>query len=216
MDYVQARQVMVEAQLRPFEVTDHALLRVLREMPRERFLPEPLRGLAYSDLDLNLGHGRLMLRPRLLGRLIQALEVQPNDRTLEIAGGSGFGAAVLSRLAKSATMLEPITELTLMARTAMDHCKAGAVQIVSTDLRDGWREGAPYDAILVQVGAEVVPEVWLDQLNEGGRLAVIVRTGSAGTALLFRKAGGVVASRRILDAQIDVAAGLEKPPSFVF
>jgi len=211
MDFARARQLMVEAQLRPFEVTEPALLRAMRDVPREAFLPPALRELAYSDLDLDLGHGRRLLRPRLLGRLIQALAVQPQDKALEVAGGVGYGAAVLARLAGSVTMLEPIPELSLAARTALDHCGAGAVQIASTDLRQGWREGAPYDAILVQAGAEEVPGAWLEQLNEGGRLAVFVRAGFNGTALLYQKAGGVIASRRILDAQVEVAPGLEKP-----
>lgn len=216
MDYERARQLMVEAQLRPFDVTDPALLRVIRDTPREIFLPPDLRDLAYSDLDLPLSEARCMLRPRLLGRLMQALAVQPRDTALEIAGGTGYGAALLSKLAQTVIMLEPVAELSFLARAPLDACGAGSVQIVSTDLKNGWRDGGPYDVILVQVGAEFVPEAWLEQLKEGGRLAVFVRTGQKGVGLLYQKAGGVVASRRILDAQVDVAQGLEKPKAFVF
>lgn len=216
MDFARARQVMVESQLRPFDVTEPRLVDALRSIPREAFVPQALRPFAYSDQDLDLGHGRSLLRPRFLGRLVQALGVRAGERALEIAGGTGYGAAVLCRLGADVAMLEPVAELSFAARAALDGCGGGGVKIVSTDLRQGWREGAPYDVILAPVGAEIVPEAWFEQLAEGGRLGVVIREGVAGYGRVFTRAGGALASVRRFDAQAPVAPGLEKPKTFTF
>lgn len=216
MDFERARRLMVEAQLRPFDITDADLLDALRRTARERFVPAPLRSLAYSDQDLEVYPGRRMLRPRVLGRLLQALDVKREDRALEIAGGLGYGAAVLSHLAAEATLLESISQLAVGARTALDSVGAGKVRVAATDLRAGWREGAPYDVILVQVGVEVIPDAWLEQLAEGGRLALVIREGFAGYARLITKFGGAISARSLFEVQVDVAPELERPRSFVF
>lgn len=216
MDFEQARKTMVETQLRPSGVTDPGLLHVLRTLPRERFIPPAQRSFAYGDLDIALSGERQLLAPRTLARLVQALEINAGARVLEIAGATGYGSALMAGLGGSITLLEPSADMSFMARAALDSCGCGTVKIVSTDCRMGWPEGAPYDAIVLHGAAQCVPDAWLDQLGEGGRLAVIVREGSAGTARLYTKSRGVCGYRALFDAQPAILPGLEKAPTFVF
>jgi len=214
MDFEQARRQMVDAQLRPYDIIDTRLLSAMKATPRELFLPPSLASLAYADAELPIGEGRRMLRPRELGRLIQALAVQPEDRVLVIAGGTGYSAAVLARMAREVILLEASPELSFQARAALDRDTCGEVNIVATAFQNGWQENAPYDAIVLEGAAEFVPPAWLAQLGEGGRLAVIVREGDAGYARLYVKSGGVAAFRTVFDAQPPVTSGLQRPKSF--
>src|SRR5215475_16227815 len=105
-DFALARRNMVDGQLRPNRVTNAALLAAVGELPRERFLPDGLRSVAYADDDVPLGGGRFLMEPMVLARLVQALQVQPDDKVLVVASGRGYGAALLSRLAKSVVAVE--------------------------------------------------------------------------------------------------------------
>lgn len=216
MNFEQARITMVETQLRPSSVINPAVLHAVRSLPRERFVPPAQRSFAYSDFDLALQADRFLLAPRTLTRLIQALEIRPNERVLEIAGATGYGSALMASLNGAVTLLEPSAELSFMARAALDSCGFGAVKIVSTDCRMGWAEGAPYDAMVLQGGTQFVPDAWLDQLSEGGRLAVIVREGVAGSARLYSKSRGACGYRTLFDAQPMIVPGLQRAPAFVF
>lgn len=216
MDFEQARKTMVETQLRPSGVTDPALLHALRQIARERFVPPAQRVFAYGDLDIPLQENRQLLASRTLARLIQALAIQPGDRVLEIAGATGYGGALMASLGGDVTVLEPSPDLSFMARAALDGCGFGSVKIVSTDCRMGWAEGAFYDAIMLHGAAQFVPDAWLSQLKEGGRLALILREGAAGSARLFTKSRGVCGYRVLFDAQPAIVPGLEKAPAFVF
>lgn len=216
MDFEQARKTMVETQLRPSGVINPELLHVVRNLPRERFVPPAQRGFAYSDLDIALQSDRVLLAPRTLTRLIQALEIRSGQRVLEIAGATGYGSALMAGLGGNVTLLEPSPDLSFMARAALDSCGIGATKIVSTDCRMGWADGAPYDAIVLHGGAQIVPDAWLGQLAEGGRLAVIVRDGAAGAARLYTKSRGICGHRTLFDAQPMIVPGLERAPAFVF
>jgi protein-L-isoaspartate(D-aspartate) O-methyltransferase len=216
MDFAKARRMMVDAQVRTNDVTELALQAALNALPREAFAPPSLSPLAYADLDLEVAPGRFLLRPRDLAKLIQALAPRAGDRALEIAGATGYGAAVLARLVKEVVTLDSDPDQTLAARKAFDAVRARNVQAVSTSLAQGWADGAPYDVILLNGGTEIVPEAWLAQLAEGGRMAVIVRDGPAGRARLYTKAGGAAAYRNVFDAAPPVVPGLAKPPAFTF
>lgn len=216
MDFEQARKTMVETQLRPSGVISPELLHAVRALPRERFVPPAQRPFAYSDLDITLPPDRALLAPRTLTRLIQALDIRAGQRVLEIAGATGYGSALMARLGAVVTLLEPSADLSFMARAALDSCGLGAAKIVSTDCRMGWADGAPYDAIALHGGAQFVPEAWLTQLTEGGRLVAIVRDGAAGSARLYTKSRGICGYRTLFDAQPMIVPGLEQAPAFVF
>lgn len=216
MDFARARHLMVETQVRPNDVTDPAILHAMRSIPREIFAPAALKQLAYADQELDVAPGRALMRPRDLGKLIQALAPRPGDKALEIAGATGYGAAVLASCGAEATLLEPNAELNFAAVAALGACALEKVRTASTDITAGWPDSAPYDVIILNGSAELVPDAWLDQLAEGGRLGVIVRSGAAGHARLYTKAGGVTAYRVLFDAAPPVAPGLAAKPQFAF
>ena len=216
MDFAQARDQMVESQVRPNDVTDHRILHAMRTLPRERFVSAPKRALAYGDLELEVAPGRVLMRPRDLSKLVHALDARGHERGLEIAGATGYGAAVLAACCKEVVALDPDPDLSFAARAALESAGVANVATVSTAVADGWSDSAPYDVILLNGAAEIVPDSWLEQLAPGGRLAVIVRQGAAGAARIYTKSGDVIAYRTAFDAAPPLAPGLARPASFAF
>lgn len=216
MDFARARDVMVESQVRTADVTDVRIVRAMRALPRERFVPAAKRTLAYGDLEVEVAAGRTLMRPRDLAKLIQALAPQPHERALEIAGATGYGAAVLAACCKHVVTLDPDPDLSFAARAALESCGVANVKTVSTAAVDGWSDEAPYDVILLNGAAELVPDAWLAQLAPGGRLGVIVRNGAAGAARIYTRAESASAYRTAFDAAPPIAPGLTKPPAFAF
>lgn len=214
MDFARARDIMVESQVRTADVTDTRILRALRTLPRERFAPAQKRALAYADMELEVAPGRVLLRPRDLAKLAHALAPQAHERALEIAGATAYGAAVLAACCKQVVSLDPDPNLSFAAQAALEAANVRDVQTVSTAAADGWADGAPYDVIMLNGGAEIVPEAWFAQLAEGGRLGVIVRNGAAGAARIYTKSEGKVAYRVAFDAFPPLAPGLMRPPVF--
>ena len=191
-------------------------LQVQSLLPRERFAPAHKKPLAYADLELEVAAGRSLLRARDLAKLIQALAPQPNERGLEIAGATGYGAAVLAACCKEVVTLDPEPDLSFAARSALESCGVTHVRTVSTAAVDGWKDDAPYDVILLNGAAEIVPDAWFAQLAPGGRLGVIVRDGPAGSARIYTRAGETIAYRSAFDAFPTVAPGLTRLPAFAF
>lgn len=216
MDFARARHLMVETQVRPSDVTDPAILHAMRTIPREAFAPADRKLFAYADQELDVAAGRCLMRPRDLGKLIQALAPKAGERGLEIAGATGYGAAVLARCGVETTLLEQNAELNFAAVAAIGACGIDNVQTASTEITAGWADLAPYNVIMLNGSTEVVPDAWIGQLAEGGRLGVIVRSGPAGHARLYTKAGGVTSYRVIFDAAPPLAPGLAAKPQFAF
>lgn len=216
MDFARARDFMVESQVRPSDVTDTRIIHAMRTLPRERFVPAPKRTIAYGDLEVEVAEGRTLMRPRDLAKLIMSLAPQANERALEIAGATGYGAAVLAACCKEVITLDPNPDLSFAAQAALESAGITNAKAVSTAAVDGWKDEAPYDVILLNGSAEIVPDAWLKQLAPGGRLGVIVRQGAAGSARIYTRADDATAYRAVFDAAPPVAPGLAKPPSFAF
>lgn len=216
MDFERARLMMVETQVRTNDVTDTRLLAAMRAIPRERFVRNTRESLAYADLEIEVAPQRRLMRPRDIAKLIQALAPPAQGRGLEIAGATGYGAALMSRLMGSVVALEPDAGLSFVAQAALSSIGVDNVVCVSTRAELGWAEAAPYDTILLNGSADLIPDVWLEQLAEGGKLGVIVRDGAAGSARIYTKAKGSVAYRVAFDAAPALAPGLERPASFAF
>ncbi len=167
-----ARREMVERFVAPRGVDDPRVLAAMSEVPRDRFVPEPLRSKAYGDHSLPIGHGQTISQPYVVGLMTQRLALSPEHKVLEIGTGSGYQAAVLSRLARTVYSLERIADL---ARSASAVLRALGYQNVSVKTFDGtygYPAAAPYDRILVTAGATDVPEPLLAQLAVGGKLIV--------------------------------------------
>lgn len=214
MDFARARDIMVESQVRTADVTDPRLIGALRRLPRERFAPAAKRPLAYADMELEVAAGRTLMRPRDLAKLLQALAPREGDRALEIAGATGFGAAVLASLCKDVVAHDPDSDLSFTARAALESCGLTNAKTVTTPAAEGWRDEAPYDVILLNGSTEIVPDAWLAQLAPGGRLGVIVRQEAAGSARIYTRADDAVAYRTAFDAAPPLAPGLAKPATF--
>jgi protein-L-isoaspartate(D-aspartate) O-methyltransferase len=216
MDYARARHLMVESQVRTNDVTDARILAAMRVLPRERFAPPAVRTLAYADLELEVAPGRTLLRPRDLAKLIQALAPQAHERGLEIAGATGYGAAVLAACCAEVHSLDADANISFAGRAALESAGVTNVKTVSTDPAHGWADGAPYDVMFLNGGAEIVPQAWLDQLAQGGRLGVVVREGRVGRARIYTCSGDTTAYRIAFDAAPPNVAGLTQPPAFRF
>ena len=174
MNDFSSRQAMVRDQLRRRGVTDEAVLAAMETVPRENFVPEEMRDFAYRDSPLPIGHGQTISQPYIVARMMERLEVASDDRVLEIGTGSGYGAAVLSRIADTVYSLERHSTLAESAREKLAALGYDNVQVIVTDGSLGWPEGAPYDGIVGTAGAPRVPEPLKEQLAEGGRLVLPV------------------------------------------
>jgi protein-L-isoaspartate(D-aspartate) O-methyltransferase len=223
IDYAAARLNMVEGQLRTNKVTDAAVLDAFLTIPRERFVPASLRGIAYVDDDIPLGKGRTLIEPMVLARLLQLAEVGPSDKVLEIGCSTGYAAALLVGMAAKVTALESDPVLAARARALLKELGCANASVVEGKLTEGWRPDAPYDVILLNGAVGAIPRSIAEQLAEGGRLVgvVLAETGPAagagmGEAVLMTRAEGVLSSRPVFDAAVQVLPGFERAPSFVF
>jgi protein-L-isoaspartate(D-aspartate) O-methyltransferase len=174
MDLGKERAAMVEHQLRRRGVGDSRVLAAMGEVPREAFVPDAHKLNAYADSALPLSHGQTISQPLMVAMSVEALQLRGHETVLEIGAGSGYQAAVLSKLAKKVYAIEIIPELVEHARHALDSLGIDNVELICADGREGWPDGAPYDGIVVAAAAEEVPSALTDQLQEGGRLVIPV------------------------------------------
>jgi protein-L-isoaspartate(D-aspartate) O-methyltransferase len=216
MDFSQARQNMIEGQLRPNRVSDPALLGALASVPREHFLPPALRAIAYVDDDIPLGNGRFLIEPLVLSRLLQSASIRPTDKVLDIACATGYSTALLARLAAQVIGLESDAELARQAAANLQTLGIANAQVVMGDLAAGHPAKAPYDIILIGGAVTQVPQALQNQLAEGGRLLTVFNNGPAGTARLMQKVSGAVSSRPLFDAGTPLLHGFEPAIQFAF
>jgi protein-L-isoaspartate(D-aspartate) O-methyltransferase len=217
IDFATARSNMVESQLRTNRVTDPSLLDAFETIPRELFVPEPLRGIAYVDEDVALGGGRFVMEPRVLARLLQAAQPGPADMALDLGCGSGYATAILSRLVATVVALEDNAALAAAANRTLAELEIDNAVVVEGRLSEGHPKQAPYNVILLGGAVAEVPVAIADQLAEGGRLVTVVSAGPGlGRATLMRRDGGVISSRVLYDAALPVLPGFEAEPGFVF
>jgi protein-L-isoaspartate(D-aspartate) O-methyltransferase len=217
-DFALARRNMVDGQLRPNRVTNTALLSAVSELPRERFLPEALRSIAYADDDVPLGGGRFLMEPMVLVRLIQALQPQAGDKALVVASGRGYGAALMSRLVKSVVAVESDASLGGPAEQTIKDLGIVNIKQTVAKLENGAAADAPFDAILIEGAVHEIPRAILDQLAEGGRLTTVraAPAGVLGAAELVVKKGGVASGRPLFDAGTPALPGFAPAPRFTF
>jgi len=216
MDYAAARQHMIDSQIRTNKVTDATLIAALAGTPRELFVAESHRKLAYIDRPVPMGAGRRMMETMYLARLLQVAELDPKAKALVVGAGTGYAAAVVSKLVAKVVALESAAELTARARTILAGLSIGNVSVVDGELTSGRPNEAPFDFILVDGAVEIVPDALTAQLAAGGTLATIVMNGSIGQGILITKADGVLTRREIFDAETDVLPGFTRPQRFVF
>jgi protein-L-isoaspartate(D-aspartate) O-methyltransferase len=215
-DAAAARRHMVDGQIRTADVTNPNLIAAMQAVPRELFAPPALASQAYSDGDLSLGQGRALLRPIVLGKLIQGADVRPGDRVLDVGCGTGYSAAVLTHMGAAVVALEEDADLAQRAEAALTAAGAGQLTLVRGPLTAGWPAAAPYDLILLDGAIEVAPDALGRQLKPNGRLATIFGRGPAAKAMIYRSIEGHLVGRQIFDAAAPPLPGFAAPPAFVF
>jgi protein-L-isoaspartate(D-aspartate) O-methyltransferase len=215
-DSAARRQRMVDGQLRTCDVTDQVLLAAFAEIKRESFVPPVFASLAYLDRDipaLGATSQRLLLAPMVLAKLIQAAAVQPGEKALDVAGGSGYSAAVLAHIGARVVALESDAGAIAAARALLPD--ENFVKIVAGDLADGAPEG-PFDVILVNGGFERTPDKLLSLLSPNGRLVGVDASFKAAKAVIIERIGGATSRRILFDATAPNLEAFREIPSFAF
>ncbi|AGK57525.1 protein-L-isoaspartate(D-aspartate) O-methyltransferase [Hyphomicrobium denitrificans 1NES1] len=208
---------MVESQIRPSDVTDRRITAAMSAVPREIFLPDRLAKFAYSDEALNVGSGAVMLPPSVLARLVQLADIDAGDTVLVIGGSVGYTAAIVAQIAKAVVALLPDSKAAAAAANACRSTGTDNVTTAAGALAEGWKEQAPYAAIVVEGGVEAIPEALKSQLAQGGRLVAIEVERGLGHAFLLQKNGELLVRRDAFQAAAPLLPGFESPkPAFVF
>lgn len=197
--YAEPRRDMVDRQLRARGIENPHVLAAMGRVPRHEFVPAPLRGSAYGDFPLPIGHGQTISQPYIVAFMTEALRPAPTDRVLEIGTGSGYQAAVLAELVAKVYTIEIVAPLGERARTDLARLKYDNVQVRIGDGYAGWPESAPFDAIIVTCSPAHIPAPLVQQLRDGGRMIIPVGDARSGQELyLLEKRGTKVEQRAVL------------------
>ena len=217
MDIETARFNMVEQQIRPWEVLDANVLSACAKVPRERFVPDAYRQLAFCDTAIDIGHGQTMMPPKLEARLLQALDVQRTDRVLEIGTGNGYLAALLATLAAHVTSIELFDDLATCAKRNLRHADISNVALHVGDALDGWSTAEPYDVIVVTGSSPQRRPLIEQQLSLTGRMFIVIGVAPVMEALLVtRLAKDSWASESLFETELAPLVGAEAKPAFEF
>ena len=186
--YQRRREIMVRDQIRARGVQDEKILRVMREVPRHLFVPPHLRGQAYQDKPLPIGDGQTISQPYIVALMTELLQPQPGDAVLEIGTGSGYQAAVVSRLVKQVYSIEIMPRLSIAAEALLERLGFANVRVRIGDGYLGWPEHAPFDGILVTAAPPEIPAALTAQLKRGGRMVLPVgKAGKTQSLMLLEK-----------------------------
>jgi protein-L-isoaspartate(D-aspartate) O-methyltransferase len=216
-DFNLARQHMIESQIRAWNVLDERVLEVVGRTPREDYVPKALRSLAFADMNIPLGHGQVMMAPKLEARLLQELELQPTDKVLEIGTGSGHMTALLAALSRHVVSVEIFPDFTADAAAKLAHHGVRNITLETGDGARGWDRQQPYDAILVTGSTPLLPPGFQQTLAPGGRLIAIVGTAPAMEVRGIRRVdANSFKEESLFETVLPPLVNALEPPRFVF
>lgn len=216
-DVEQARFNMIEQQIRPWDVLDPRVLELLADTPREDFVPAEYRELAFADLGIPLGHGQVMMAPRVEARMLQALDVQSSDFVLEVGTGSGYVTACLARLGGRVLSVEIVPELKYAAQEKLAAHGIGNATLRVGDAARGWEPERRYDVIAVTGSLPVYVDAFQKSLAIGGRLFAVVGKPPVMEALLVRRTAPDGWVREALfETDLPPLVNAPRPPRFEF
>jgi protein-L-isoaspartate(D-aspartate) O-methyltransferase len=215
-----ARQKMVDGQVRPSDVTDTRIIDAMLAVPREVFVPQNQRALAYLDLDLDVSEGgavkRFLIKPAVIAKMMQAADIKDTDNVLVVGCACGYPAALVAKLARHVVATESEPALAVKAREALAGLGLGNFTVKAAAAAEGDSANAPYDVIILNGATEIVPERLYGQLKEGGRLVGVFAMTQPQRATIVTRSHDDFGSRALFDAAIPVLPGFERPPAFVF
>lgn len=215
-DFAARRTMMVDTQVRPSDVTKFPIIDAMLSVPREDFVPAALREAAYVGENIELGDSRVILEPRTLAKMLDALDISRDEMVLDIGAAQGYSAAVIARMAQVVVAVEEDKDLAKEAQEALVSAGIDNVVMHEGPLTEGAAQHGPYDVILVQGGVEQFPQSLLGQLKDGGRVACLFVSGALGEVRIGRKRGGVIDWRRAFHAGAPVLPGFEREVAFDF
>lgn len=216
-DFALARHNMVESQIRTNKVTDTGVIDAFAEIPREKFAPAAMKSVAYVDEDLSIGDDRYLMEPMVLARLLQIALPQPDDVVLDIGGGSGYSAAILSKLVSTVVAVESDDALAAIGNSAFSDLEIDNAAMVSGNMEEGYAKQAPYDLILFGGSVEQVPEIVMSQLAASGRIVGVFNDeNGVGRASIMTKNGDNISTTVIFDASVPSLPGFRRAAGFVF
>lgn len=215
---VAARQNMVDCQVRTADVTDLRLIEAMRAIPREAFLPESQRALAYLDIDIALdgANDAYLIKPVVLARMLQAAEITSGDRVLVTGGAAGYAAAIVAKLAGNVVAVVGDASLAATTQEALKTVGAGNVTVTVGEAAAGDPAKGPYDVIVLDGATEVIPETLYQQLKMGGRLVGVFALSTPSRATIVTRSPADFGSRALFDATAPVLPGLKRLPAFSF
>jgi protein-L-isoaspartate(D-aspartate) O-methyltransferase len=214
-DFATRRVMMVDTQVRPSDVTKFPIIAAMLAVPREVFVPPARREAAYVGENLDIAPGRVVLEPRTLAKLLDALDVQPGELVLDLGCGFGYSTAVIARLADAVVGVEEDEAMAAEAQRTLSAEGVDNAAVVVGPLAAGDARHAPFDVITIQGGVESVPDALLAQLKEGGRIGAVFMQGALGTVRIGYKIDGVVSWRQAFNAAAPILPGFSAPREFV-
>ena len=215
-DFATRRTMMVDTQIRPSDVTKFPIIDAMLKIPREAYVPDAARELAYLGGPIPLGDGRQLMEPRSIAKMLEALDVTPDEMVLEIGPGLGYTTALLAYLAEAVVAVEENETLAREAEATLLAQSVDNAAVLTAPLAEGSPKNGPYDAIIIFAGVEEVPVTLTDQLKEGGRIMAVFMSGPLGEVRLGRKLQGDVSWRVEFNATAPILPGFARTPSFEF
>ena len=219
-DFATARRKMVDGQVRPSDVTDIRIIEAMLAVPRELFVPQSLRALAYLDLDLDVSEGRstrrFLLRPAVTAKMLQAASISDTDEVLVVGCASGYLAALAASLAKRVTATESDPSLAAKANASLVSLGLKDIPVKTAAPAEGDSQSAPFDVIILNGATEIAPETLYRQLKDGGRLVGAFGVTRPQRMMMVTSSHGDFGHRALFDTEIPVLPGLERSAAFVF
>ena len=213
-DFETRRKKMVDTQIRPSDVTKFPIIDAFLSIPREKFVPDGNREAAYIGENLQIGHNRVILDPRTLAKLLEALDVQQDELVLDVGTGLGYSSAIISQIAELVIAVEDDSTLNSEAEEILSEIGADNVVVQLGKLEDGAAEHGPYDVIILQGGVEEIPGSILKQLKNGGRVGAIFVEEGLGTAKIGFKLKDKISWRYSFNASAPVLPGFFRQKDF--
>lgn len=213
-DFAQYRTTMVDTQVRPNDVTSYPVIDAMLSVPREVFVPEQLRDVAYVGENVDMGHDRTLLAPRTIGKMIETLDLKNSDLVLDVGCGYGYSSALVARIAEAVVAIEEIPELVSAAQERLTGQEIFNVAVTQARLTEGWPGQGPYDAMLIGGAIEVFPDALGEQLREGGRVIALFRENNLGVVRIGHRIDGRIMWRYAFNAFAPVLPGFARVVGF--